>query len=478
MSMRVAERNSADAYAGPHHSFPLFSSGAHLRAAWDLAGKAANPEAVRARILAFAKKHGLTGKLPKTAQGRVGKAAESEAASAPRESRMRQLLRLAYRHEDMEGDSPQKHALISWAQEHGVADDLPDEAHGDMHRLGIDHDHGDGKMAHTHPVRKAYCPVGKSFLIEKAWSADEGQTCTIEGWVSTPDPDSEKDVVEPEAFLAAMPGYVARRMPLSSEHQLKALPIGHGQRVAIVRDGRVLHEAAHPTDAADFEHLPDSGSGVYARFVINDSAHANQVLKGNVGGFSWVGNLREYEPLPSGGKRFLRIDPWMESTVAAYPINGSAVLTVAKAYDAQLAPLIGEQSVEDTLVKLLEGALAADERERAAASGQPVTPAEATGIKKADLEKLFEQLGASIDQKVQAAVETQVQKAVSLSREGVGRRGAGPSTAEEEREADPGAYAIKKAREAVEKGDKVLSQEDKDLIAGITVAILSEGMRA
>ena len=65
MSISAAQRKK-DPHAGPHGSFPLDAD--HLKAAWDLAGHAANPEAVRAKVIAFARAHGMMDRLPKAAQ--------------------------------------------------------------------------------------------------------------------------------------------------------------------------------------------------------------------------------------------------------------------------------------------------------------------------------------------------------------------------------------------------------------------------
>ena len=71
-ALNKAERDAADAYAGPDKSFPLYADGKHLAAAWDLAGRADNPEEVRKNILAFAKKHNLMHLLPLSAQHAAG----------------------------------------------------------------------------------------------------------------------------------------------------------------------------------------------------------------------------------------------------------------------------------------------------------------------------------------------------------------------------------------------------------------------
>lgn len=54
-------------FAGPHHSFPIKDQ-SDINDAWRLAGHAANPDAVRAKIKSIAKRLGLTAGLPDTAK--------------------------------------------------------------------------------------------------------------------------------------------------------------------------------------------------------------------------------------------------------------------------------------------------------------------------------------------------------------------------------------------------------------------------
>ncbi len=190
-------------------------------------------------------------------------------------------------------------------------------------------------------IKKALNVLGKSGgVVSKAWQTADGLT-HIEGWISTDHEDLEHDVVPPECFKSSLADYMARSAPLSSEHNPKALPIGHLQRSALVRDGKVFLTALHPTDSdVSFAAFPGTGTGWYARGVITDSLHGTAVTKGNIGGFSWIGNVREYEPLSPKGRRFLKVDPLIESTVAAYPVNPKAVLVAAKAYQSTLAELL------------------------------------------------------------------------------------------------------------------------------------------
>jgi hypothetical protein len=178
-------------------------------------------------------------------------------------------------------------------------------------------------------------PVSKSMAIQKAWTDDDGTT-HIEGWISTEAQDIQKDIVPPEAFKGAVGGYMSMGGPLTSEHQLKPTgqnltryPIGHMQQVALVRDGQIIESGSHPTDPADFSFFPQSGTGVYGRGVIDDPLASSQVAKGNVRGFSWVGIVRTAVKLPGGGMRFTKIDPWRESTISAFPVNPTAIITAA-----------------------------------------------------------------------------------------------------------------------------------------------------
>src|SRR5579859_6808622 len=81
MSISEAQRKK-DPHAGPGDSFPLDAE--HLASAWDLAGHAANPEKVRANIIAFAKRHNLEEHLPETARARE-EASESTKEEAKEE---------------------------------------------------------------------------------------------------------------------------------------------------------------------------------------------------------------------------------------------------------------------------------------------------------------------------------------------------------------------------------------------------------
>lgn len=334
-SLSAAERDKADAYAGPDKSFPLYKNGEHLAAAWDLAGHADNPSEVRSRILSFAREHGLTYHLPADAtrpSDVAKKALLVGLVAKARTEDMQALAETAWRHAQFDGYH--KAELAHFAKRHNIMHLLPAEAHSTMHDEGIVHEHdgmqNDEHGHHSHEVAKDM--VKKAFtsleVVTKAWTDGSGQVI-VEGWVSTPDKDLQNEVTLPEAFLDAADDYASRGMPLSSEHNTKKYPVGHGQRVAVVKGGQILKSVTHPSDPAEFEHFPGSGDGVYGRFAITESEAAGAVYKGNVRSFSYIALPVETEPLPAGGRVLKRFQPWLESTIAAYPVNGKAVMTAA-----------------------------------------------------------------------------------------------------------------------------------------------------
>lgn len=338
MSVSAAERKH-DAHMGPGDSYPVSVTGAHLQSAWDLAGHAANPDEVRRNIIAFAKEHGLTEHLPQSAKdwmkGSAKKAAtaiEFAVAFKAKQEDVQGLIEAWWHHEQAEGDGYGKRTIVRFAESHNLTHLLPTEAHGMLHEMGVSHKHdgtkNDENGMHEHVVSKA--SVQPSALIQKAWVGEDGATY-IEGWVSTPDRDLQKDIVEPEAFSDAMDTYFRVGAPVSSEHNTKSLPVGHLQRAAVIRNGAVVKSATHPDDAADFEFFPGAGNGIWGRAKLTDAKTGAAIKGGNVRGFSWIGLPTKTEPLPGGGRRFLQTT-WNETTVAAYPVNQNAAILAAKAF--------------------------------------------------------------------------------------------------------------------------------------------------
>lgn len=379
-----------------------------------------------------------------------------------RSDQVQQLLDLAWHHESMEGDTYQQRRLAQWAADNGLAHLLPDDAHSTLHDHMIPHNHegmeNDENGMHSHTIKKAFNPISKFGLIAKSW--DAGDDVHFEGWLSTPDRDLEKDETPPEAFLPAIDGYFQRRAPLSIVHQDKNIPIGHLRKAAIIKDGKVLKSAVHPTDPAEFEHLPSIGSGVWVRGVANEEPGRSAIRKGNVGGMSFIANASEFTRIPGGRYRYEQFNHWVESTVAPYPINPSAVIAVAKAFGLQETPPQKENPPMKSLEELLNEIV-----------GKP-EPEDKTAVKAITLEQLksvLTEYQTSFDQ----AVEEKVQKAFETTRgAGVGRTGT-VLTPEQERENDPKAYIVKKAAEDHE----ALSPEDKALIGGLTYEALMFGVR-
>lgn len=301
--------------------------------------------------------------------------------------------------------------------------------------------------------------ISKLGLIVKSWQ--ENDVTYIEGWLSTPLRDLEKDVTEPEAFLDSMESYFARRAPLSIEHGTRTIPVGHLQKAAILRNGQVLKAAAHPTDPAEFTQLPDTGTGVWARAAINEEPGISAIRKGNVGGFSFIAQANTYEPLAGGRYRYTRLDPWLESTIAAYPVNSQAIFSVAKAYGIGETPHMTPEEIQALLHKALADR-DAEQAERAK--------------KAADQNKITELTNKITDLETKLAdAETRVQKALEnqpvVRGEGVGRKGT-LSSSGNLRDDDPLAYIVEKAKN----GHKDLDLYDRDLIAQLTIAAITEGM--
>jgi hypothetical protein len=61
------KKEHPDRFAGPGLSYPI-KDASDVRDAWNLAGRAANPDAVRRKVKAIAARLGLTSALPDTAK--------------------------------------------------------------------------------------------------------------------------------------------------------------------------------------------------------------------------------------------------------------------------------------------------------------------------------------------------------------------------------------------------------------------------
>jgi hypothetical protein len=471
-SISAAER-ARDYHAGPHDSEPLDPAGKRLKAAWDLAGrvKGGNPDEIRRKIINFAREHGLMDKLPKDAQDWHAGQSDNLSRKAKGED-LRDVMRYAFNQiPDYEPDEQRR--FIEVVQNRGNAHLLPDEAHGFMHMHNMPHTHdGEENELHAHTVQKAFNPVAKEFAAVKSFRAGDGEPLVIEGWLSTPDQDLEKDIVQPESFTKSMKGYFRRRAPLSYEHKTDRIPAGHLQRGAIVRDGQIITESTHPTDPHSFEHLQESmaetgtRTGVYVRGIITNEMVGKSVDQGDMGSFSYIANVTKFRYLPGGGREFLEQDPWIESTVAAYPVNQNAVITVAKAYGLveETMPNNWESKLDELLASLNEP------EQPSAPAVKALTPEEL----KAVLSEYKTQIVEEIKQGFESQVDVQVEKAISTQRgESSGRRAnanLGPTLDD-----NPLQYLVQKANSV--RSDGELTDQEKHLIAAVTREFLGFGLQ-
>lgn len=178
--------------------------------------------------------------------------------------------------------------------------------------------------------------LGKEWIIAKATQQSDG-TVAIEGWISTPLKDLEKDILEPEAFAGeGFRSYFEHGAPISSNHDTKGYPVGYLQKAILVRNGAVIQTENHPDHPrAQFTSFDGFGTGWYGRGILDEAQAVDNVVKGKIRSFSWIGHGKDWEELPDGGRRFSKkgaINPLLEVTIAAYPINQAAMLRIAKAY--------------------------------------------------------------------------------------------------------------------------------------------------
>jgi hypothetical protein len=267
-----------------------------------------------------------------------------------------------------------------------------------------------------------------------------------------------------------MDAYFSRRAPVSIEHDGKSLPIGHLQKAAVLVDGKVVKSQVHPTDPAEFEYLPITGSGVWVRGVANEPLGISAIRKGNVGGMSFIATAKA-EALPGGRYRYIDFDPWVESTIAAYPINPQAVIAVTKAFGLET-----KDTTNMALADILAEAQAEIDAKKAA---EKQAEPQVVGITKAELgatllefkDLMFGEFKSQVDAQI-----AEVQKAASVPQrgQGTGRQGT-VITPDQERDNDPLAYLVSVTKAA--KGeDSEISEEDKHLIGAMTHAWLTAGL--
>lgn len=206
-------------------------------------------------------------------------------------------------------------------------------------------------------------PLGKQFELRKSYIRADG-SLGIEGWISTPMRDIEKDVMEPESFAGeSLHAYMQRGAPISVEHNTRTFPVGFLQKATLVRDGKVIQEEINPKQKSEDYRFFEGGTGFYGVGTIYDKAAAIGVMKGTVSSFSWLGMPVEWENFPDGGKHFVKkgsVNPLLEVTVTAYPVNTSATMRIAKSLGyiphmdrKRMAELLTNPFVLDAVVDIL-----------------------------------------------------------------------------------------------------------------------------
>lgn len=209
-------------------------------------------------------------------------------------------------------------------------------------------------------------PLGKSFEIRKSFVRTDG-SLGIEGWISTPKKDIEKDVLEPEAFAGdGLRDYMRRGAPVSVEHNTRTIPSGYLQKAVLFRDGQPIQIEYNPKQplmrGEDFRAF-DGGTGWYGLGAIYNPHVSLGIQKGVLSSFSWLGMPVEWEDFPDGGKHFVKkgaVNPIIEVTVTAYPVNTSATMRIAKARGfiphldrKRLAELLANPLVVEAVVDIL-----------------------------------------------------------------------------------------------------------------------------
>lgn len=202
-------------------------------------------------------------------------------------------------------------------------------------------------------------PIGKSFIglrggMMLAVPRSDGSV-DVEGWISTPLKDIEKDEIEPESFTPALADYMRRGAPVSIEHGTKMLPVGLLQKAAVVRNGQPVEVIDNPKhEPTEFRYPFEGKTGLYGKGNVYDQKAAIAIAKGTVSSFSWIGMPKEWDTLPDGGRRFTKpgsINPLLEVTLTAYPINTSATMRLAKA--AGYVPSLSRLDIQRLLLNPL-----------------------------------------------------------------------------------------------------------------------------
>ena len=188
-----------------------------------------------------------------------------------------------------------------------------------------------GKIGRPLPISKSV-GIGHTGAMKAVVQTDG--TVRVEGWISTPNRDIEGDILEPDAFIGdALSDYMRRGAPMSMEHNTNALPVGYLTKSVVVKNGLILQSEENPDHPGTNFHYFSGGSGWYGSGVIYDKEAARHVTLGSVKSFSWIGMPKTWENLPGKGRHFKMagsINPLLETTITAYPVNTTATMRIAK----------------------------------------------------------------------------------------------------------------------------------------------------
>ena len=211
-------------------------------------------------------------------------------------------------------------------------------------------------------------PIAKTAEIDglmKSWVEDNGDV-GFEGWISTPHRDLEGDIIEPEAFAGeGLTNYMRRGAPVSVEHNTRTIPVGFLMKSMLVRDGKTIQTELNERNPGDFRYADAAvGTGWYARGLVYEDAAKRGVVNGTLSSFSWIGMPKDWKTLVGKGRHFKdrgSINPVIETTITAYPINTTAVMRIAKAsgllpsvsMDDVYQAVLNDPDFAEQLVKML-----------------------------------------------------------------------------------------------------------------------------
>lgn len=175
-------------FAGPDMSFPI-KDGSDVEDAWNLAGHADDPEAVRAKIKAIAKRLGLQDSLPKTAKAKAKEEQQERAMGTT-------LDRAAASHEPMTGTHSHAHPAFG-----SQGDDASHEhEHSHDNDNNHEHSHAEERSVDAPRALSLYAPIVR--VDADAW--------IVEGQATSEAIDSYGTVFEYESSKRAFQEWVKR----------------------------------------------------------------------------------------------------------------------------------------------------------------------------------------------------------------------------------------------------------------------------